>query len=452
MTRRTAFCVSVLLALGAGTLGGVQVSADDSDLASLTFSLALADADLDAARAAYNQSVAARLAAEQWYAGSHVDRDNLAQKMQGVSSSDLAAAESLALAQIGADEVALASYVEAGGSDVTIGALLRSDDPLSLVQRQLLAGVLGSKRAGVLFVLADAKSESSAAVLKAASALELAEVELQKAWLDLSAAVDIENAKRESILGSASRVMELRQRVASISPTYVASSLGIPYVTLDAYQQAAGWARGSLGCDVQWWGLAGTGAVESRHGLGGGGVKANGDTVFPIRGIALDGTRSAKIYDSDNGVLDGDAVWDRAVGPTQFIPQTWRGYASMYDLDGNRDGVEDPDNMYDSARATASYLCRNSSNLTTDEGLLRAYFSYNHVTSYTELCLSYARRYETIPVADTLGSQLVVLNTAPVPVLPPMPVREDSSVGNTAPGRGSSDGAPRRAIPITTSG
>ena len=452
MTRRTVFAISVLLALSAGTLGGIQVSADDSGLAGLTLSLALADADLDASRAAYNQAVAARLGAEQRYSGAHTDRDNLAQRLQGVSSSDRAAAESLALAQNGADEVALASYVGAGGSDVTIGAFLRSDDPLSLAQRQLLAGVLGSKRAEVLFTLADAKSDSNAEVLKAASSLELAEVELQKSWLDLSAAVDHENTQREIALGSAAYVMELRQKVANISPTYVASSLGIPYVTLDAYQQAAGWARGALGCDVQWWGLAGTGAVESRHGLGGGGVKANGDTVFPIRGMALDGTRSAKIYDSDNGVLDGDPVWDRAVGPTQFIPQTWRGYSSMYDLDGNSDGVEDPDNMYDAARATASYLCRNSANLTTDEGLLRAYFSYNHVTSYTELCLSYARRYEAIPVADTLGSQLVVLNTAPVPVLPAMPVREDLSVGNTAPGRGPADGNPRRAIPTTTSG
>jgi membrane-bound lytic murein transglycosylase B len=449
MTRRTVFAVSVLLALSAGTLSVVQVSADDNGLSGLTLSLAMADAELDAARATYNQSVADRLAAEQRYSGAHTDRDNLALRLQGVSSSDRAAAENLALAQNGADEVALASYVGAGGSDVTVGALLRSDDPLSLAQRQLLAGVLGEKRADAVFHLLDVKKGSGKEVLQAASSLELAEVELQQAWLDLSSAVDTENAQRARILDSAAQVMDLRQKVAAVAPTYVASSLGIPYVTLDAYQQAAGWARGSLGCDVQWWGLAGTGAVESRHGLGGGGVKANGDTVFPIRGMALDGTRSAKIYDSDNGVLDGDAVWDRAVGPTQFIPQTWYGYASMYELDGNRDEVEDPDNVYDAARATAAYLCRNSTNLTTDEGLLRAYFSYNHVTSYTELCLSYARRYEAIPVTDTLGSQLVVLTTAPVPVLPPMPVREDTSVGNTAPGRGVAGSAQIRALPAT---
>src|SRR3546814_8911702 len=56
------------------------------------------------------------------------------------------------------------------------------------------------------------------------------------------------------------------------------------------------------------------------------------DTLFPyttlfrspeIRGIPLDGTRSARIDDTDGGRWDGDSQWDRAMGALQFIPDTW---------------------------------------------------------------------------------------------------------------------------------
>lgn len=65
------------------------------------------------------------------------------------------------------------------------------------------------------------------------------------------------------------------------------------------------------------------------------------------------GNGFAVIEDTDNGVLDGNPRWDRAVGPMQFIPGTW----ASWNRDGNGDGVIDPHNLYDATRSAAAYLC-----------------------------------------------------------------------------------------------
>ena len=95
-----------------------------------------------------------------------------------------------------------------------------------------------------------------------------------------------------------------------------------------AYKNAARNIDASTpGCHLPWTLLAGIGRVESDHGRYGGSVLGNDGVPRPaIVGVALNGKGPvAAIHDTDHGAFDGDTVWDRAVGPMQFIPSTWRG-------------------------------------------------------------------------------------------------------------------------------
>ncbi len=78
-------------------------------------------------------------------------------------------------------------------------------------------------------------------------------------------------------------------------------------------------------CHIDWALIASIGRIESNHARGGY-VDAAGTTREPILGPQLNGQGGfAAIPDTDQGLLDTDPVWDRAVGPTQFIPATWKG-------------------------------------------------------------------------------------------------------------------------------
>jgi len=175
------------------------------------------------------------------------------------------------------------------------------------------------------------------------------------------------------------------------------AGLGIPLATLDAYLRAeSALAFERPQCGIQWWMIAGIGRVESNHGrYRGTQLIANGDTDPRIIGIALDGAPGvAAIADSDAGVWDGDVTWDRAVGPMQFIPSTWR----RYQADGNGDGVSNPNNVYDAAYGAGRYLCTAAGRMVDDASLTRAYLSYNHSDSYAAQVLNLARAYQAIGI------------------------------------------------------
>jgi len=201
----------------------------------------------------------------------------------------------------------------------------------------------------------------------------------------------------------------------------------LPLVALDAYVKAA--ARTAFEhpeCGIRWWGLAGIGKVESGHGTyGGARLGADGTTSQPIIGIPLDGSNgTAVVADTDGGALDGDPTTDRAVGPMQFIPGSWRALGR----DGNGDGRADPSNIYDAALAAAGLLCRaGGSALDTDAGLYRAALGYNDSASYASLVVRTAQAYaareaELIPPPPTTTTTTEATPTAPAPGNPVAPV------------------------------
>lgn len=156
---------------------------------------------------------------------------------------------------------------------------------------------------------------------------------------------------------------------------------GIPRTALEAYGNAEVTIRATLpGCTLTWNTLAGLAWVESRHGTyGGSAVLPNGDTSKPIRGVPLDGRKGLEeISDTDGGKLDGDTEHDRAVGPFQFIPESW----GRFGVDANGDGVASPDNIDDAAVAAARLLCATGGTLDTPESWSRAIYSYNMSAAY----------------------------------------------------------------------
>jgi membrane-bound lytic murein transglycosylase B len=172
----------------------------------------------------------------------------------------------------------------------------------------------------------------------------------------------------------------IQGRVDGAWAEQTAAATGIPVRALVAYAGAAMFKADQMPeCGISWSTLAGVGAIESDHGRhDGSSLDAGGNAVPPIFGIALDGGNTAEITDTDGGEIDGDTQFDRAVGPMQLIPQTWRNWH----IDGGGDGVEDPQNIDDAALASANYLCRSSTAMDTEDGWRAAISAYNSSDTY----------------------------------------------------------------------
>ncbi|MFC8128493.1 lytic murein transglycosylase [Streptomyces sp. NPDC057302] len=165
----------------------------------------------------------------------------------------------------------------------------------------------------------------------------------------------------------------------------VRTQSGIPATVLAAYRHAEdALADTDPGCRLPWQLLAAIGKVESGQARGGR-VDENGTTLTPILGPVLNGSGFARISDTDNGEYDGDATYDRAVGPMQFIPSTW----ARWGADGNEDGRADPNNIHDAALAAGRYLCAGNRNLAHKADLDQAILSYNHSSAYLRTVLAW---------------------------------------------------------------
>ena len=172
----------------------------------------------------------------------------------------------------------------------------------------------------------------------------------------------------------------------------VAAATGIPERALIAYAGAAITANEiKPGCGIGWNTIAAIGLVESDHARHDGSrLEDDGTAVPPILGIVLDGGDTANIPDSDDGEFDGDKRYDRAVGPMQLIPASWRNWR----FDGNGDGVTDPQNIDDSAPAAANYLCRASdADMASEQGWRSGIGAYNSAGGYLRDVAEAAQRY-----------------------------------------------------------
>jgi hypothetical protein len=164
----------------------------------------------------------------------------------------------------------------------------------------------------------------------------------------------------------------------------------LPHTVYLSYLAAEARERRSRpGCHLDWPMLAGIGEIESSQ-ANGGRVRPDGTSYPPIYGPTLNGRNGyTAVPDSDHGRLDGDRRWDRAVGPMQFMPQTWQEWGS----DGNGDGRADPQNVYDASLTAARYLCANGRDLSVPAQYNSAVLSYNDDEAYVFAVRAWARYY-----------------------------------------------------------
>jgi membrane-bound lytic murein transglycosylase B len=148
------------------------------------------------------------------------------------------------------------------------------------------------------------------------------------------------------------------------------------------------------GCQgLTWQVLAGIGRMESGHARGSE-IDAVGGTDPRILGPRLDGSgaggNTTPVLDSDLGLLDGDAQFDRAVGPMQFIPTSWE----LYGRDATGEGDADPHNVFDAALGAAVHLCGFTPiDLSDREELRGAVLRYNRSERYADTVLEHTDRY-----------------------------------------------------------
>ena len=172
----------------------------------------------------------------------------------------------------------------------------------------------------------------------------------------------------------------------------VGTRVGIPVVAVQAYGYAElVAARTAPNCHLSWTTIAAIAKVESAHGSANGAVLgADGSVQPPILGLPLDGKGGRQlIRDTDQGSVDADTTYDRAVGPLQFIPATW----NEMKVDADNSGSADPNDIDDASLAAALYLCKGGRDLSRADAWWDAILSYNAVRPYAQRVFDAANEY-----------------------------------------------------------
>lgn len=232
-----------------------------------------------------------------------------------------------------------------------------------------------------------------AATVVTAAAIGLRIASVPRPAIPLSAEVQVTQRTTPSSTGAASVGSTPASRVDPTWAHTVSQRTGIPVRAVNAYASAQlRMDADQPGCGIGWNTVAAIGNIESAHGThDGANLGDDGYSNPPIRGVALDGNGVGRIADTDGGRWDGDKVWDRAVGPMQFIPSTWQ----QWGADGNGDGVANPNQIDDAALGAARYLC-DAGNLSNPgvwrEAVLRYNRSIDYVDSVAQTATVYAQQ------------------------------------------------------------
>ena len=153
----------------------------------------------------------------------------------------------------------------------------------------------------------------------------------------------------------------------------------------------------------------------------GGATDARGTAIRPIYGPALDGTLPGNEIIIQSAAANGGVVYARAIGPMQFLPDTWARYAA--------DGQTNPQNIFDSALAAARYLCSGGLNLRDQSQVVTAVMRYNNSMPYTQNVLGWAAAYVTGVVPMNLPPL-----EGPIPPIGDMHVSGSANVARTGHG------------------
>ena len=306
------------------------------------------------------------------------------------ATEEIEAEERLETARKAVQQLAVAAYIQPEDDFAWLSD--DQDKVLAAGKERVISEAVGEDVIGAFDQRTEEREQAGDAVDTAADDVDTAQADVDARKADLEDRHDEVGELDRRLAETRTEVSAADERVAAAAADVVAGysaaadarvlamvdAVDFPMVALDAYWKAAK----ASPCPIHWWALAGITKVESGHGTyRGASLDPRGVASPAIVGIPLNGSNgTALIRDTDDGALDFDTVYDRAVGPMQFIPSTWAGSAA----DGNGDGVASPHDLYDVALGAARYLCAAAPDLTTDAGLRRGYFSYNRSLEYVE--------------------------------------------------------------------